>query len=135
MPLRRAGEFALPVNGGDVIVKICEGISSIKVSKPPPKEKQKQTNGNTGDDDDDISDEDESEEEEPEDVREKIWTVGTVLAETTIRGTKKGGRVEVSVTVNGDLTVLVTAREVGGKAGAGVRGMLERPKVVENGSV
>lgn len=134
VPLRRAGEFAVPNNGGDVIIKICEGSSSIKVTKPTPKPKQKQTNGNTGEDDDDgFSDEDESE-EEPEDVREKIWTVGTVLAETTIRGTKKGGRVEVSVTVNGDLTVLVTAREVGGKAGAGVRGMLERPKVVENGS-
>ncbi|KAL9024728.1 MAG: hypothetical protein Q9196_006298, partial [Gyalolechia fulgens] len=107
VPLRRAGEFAVPNNGGDVIIKICEGISSIKVSKPPPK--RKQTNGNTGGDDD-LSDADESE-DEPADVRDKVWRAGTVLAETTIRGTKKGGRVEVSVTVNGDLSVLVTARE------------------------
>lgn len=130
VPLRRAGEFAVPNNGGDVIIKICEGISNIKVSKRPPK--QKQANGKA-DEDDAMSDEDESE-DEPEDVREKIWKVGTMLAETTIKGTKKGGRVEVSVTVNGDLSVLVTAREVGGKAGAGVRGMLEKPKVTENGS-
>ncbi|KAL8718463.1 MAG: hypothetical protein Q9225_004411 [Loekoesia sp. 1 TL-2023] len=135
VPLRRAGEFAVPNNGGDVIIKICEGISEIKVTKPPPKQRsEKQTNGKAGGDDEDgLSDEDESE-DEPEDVRERIWKVGTVLAETAIKGTKKGGKVEVSVTVNGDLSVLVTAREVGGKAGAGVRGMLEKPKVVENGS-
>ncbi|KAL8742401.1 MAG: hypothetical protein Q9184_008262 [Pyrenodesmia sp. 2 TL-2023] len=137
VPLRRAGEFAAPKNGGDVIIKICEGISDIRVSKPAPKQKggQKQTNGKarSDEDDEDFSDGEESGEEQ-EDVREKVWKVGTVLAETAIRGVKKGGKVEVSVTVNGDLSVLVTAREVGGKAGAGVRGVLEKPRPVENGS-
>ncbi|KAL8915935.1 MAG: hypothetical protein Q9208_008777 [Pyrenodesmia sp. 3 TL-2023] len=138
VPLRRAGEFAAPKNGGDVIIKICEGISDIRVSKPAPKQKgggRKQANGKAGSDDEGLSDEEEeSEEEQQEDVREKVWKVGTVLAETAIKGVKKGGKVEVSVTVNGDLSVLVTAREVGGKAGAGVRGVLEKPRLVENGS-
>lgn len=135
VPLRRAGEFAIPSNGGDVMIKICEGISEIKVTKPPPKQKgEKRTNGKAGsDDDDDLSEEDDSD-DGPEDVRERIWKVGTVLAETAIRGVKRGGKVEVSVTVNADLSVVVTAREVGGKAGAGVRGVLEKPRTVENGS-
>ncbi|KAL8853399.1 MAG: hypothetical protein Q9221_001716 [Calogaya cf. arnoldii] len=135
VPLRRAGEFAVPRDGGDVIIKVCEGVSQIKVSKPAVKPKGgKTTNGKAAsDDEDDLSDEDESE-DEPEDVREKIWKVGNVLAETAIKGVKKGGKVEVSVTVNADLTILVTAREVGGKAGNGVRGHLEKPKLTENGS-
>ncbi len=136
VPLRRAGEFAVPKNGGDVIIKICEGVSDIKVSKSTLKQKGgKQTNGKVGsdEDDEDVSGEEESEEEQ-EDVRERVWKVGTVLAETAIKGVKKGGKVEVSVTVNGDLSVLVTAREVGAKAGAGVRGVLEKPRPVENGS-
>ncbi|KAI4249349.1 MAG: hypothetical protein L6R42_009037, partial [Xanthoria sp. 1 TBL-2021] len=135
VPLRRAREFAVPRDGGDVIIKVCEGISQIKVSKPPAKSKgEKKTNGKAASDDgDDLSDEDVSE-DEPEDVREKIWKVGNVLAETTIKGVKKGGKVDISVTVNADLTILVTAREVGGKAGNGVRGRLEKPRVTENGS-
>ncbi|KAI4256426.1 MAG: hypothetical protein L6R42_006238 [Xanthoria sp. 1 TBL-2021] len=135
VPLRRAGEFAVPRDGGDVIIKVCEGVSQIKVSKPPAKLKgEKKTNGKAASDDGDyLSDGDESE-DEPEDVREKIWKVGIVLAETTIKGVKKGGKVEISVTVNADLTILVTAREMGGKAGNGVRGRLEKPKVTENGS-
>ncbi|KAL8795142.1 MAG: hypothetical protein Q9182_007562 [Xanthomendoza sp. 2 TL-2023] len=133
VPLRRAGEFAVPRDGGDVIIKVCEGVSEIKVSKPAVQPKKTNGTKGEGDDDDDLSDEDESD-EEPEDVREKVWKVGTVLAETTIKGVKKGGKVEVSVTVNADLSVLVTAREVGGKAGNGVRGFLEKAKVAENGN-
>ncbi|KAI4279062.1 MAG: hypothetical protein LQ337_000577 [Flavoplaca oasis] len=135
VPLRRAGEFAVPRDGGNVIIKVCEGISEVRVSKPAVKPKEaKKTNGKAdSDDEDDLSDEDESE-DEPEDVREKIWKVGDVLAETAIKGVKKGGKVEVSVTVNADLTVLVTAREVGGKAGNGVRGHLEKPRLTENGA-
>ncbi|KAL8701379.1 MAG: hypothetical protein Q9201_004948, partial [Fulgogasparrea decipioides] len=96
VPLRRAGEFAVPSQGGDVMIKICEGFSEIKVSKPSPKQKrEKLVDGKGGsDDEDDLSDEDEESDDEPEDVREKIWKVGTVLAETAIRGVKKRGRVE-----------------------------------------
>ncbi|KAL8866658.1 MAG: hypothetical protein Q9174_006166 [Haloplaca sp. 1 TL-2023] len=131
VPLRRQGDFAVPSSGGDVMIKICEGVSEIKVTKPPPKQKneKKAVNGAASDDDED----DDDSEEEEEDVREKVWKVGTVLAETAIRGVKKGGKIEVSVTVNTDMSVLVTAREAAGKAGAGVRGKAERGKVVENG--
>lgn len=51
---------------------------------------------------------------------------------------KKGGKIEVSIQVNADLSVQVTAREVGGKGG--VRGNLSPPtgksegKGMENGS-
>lgn len=128
VPCRRVGVFGVPREGGDVIIKICEGQRGIKVSKPPPKP---QTNGKkaSGDDSEEDSDEDEEEEQE---VREKIWNVGSVLAEAAIKGVKKGGKVEVTVNVGADLGVQITAREVGGKGG--VRGNLDKPKVVENGS-
>lgn len=124
-PCRRAGVFAVPREGGDVIVKICEGTRDIKVTK---KEKAK-TNGKAASDD---SDADSEEEDEDEEVREKIWKVSTVLAEAAIKDVKKGGKVEVTVNVGADLGVQFTAREVGGKSG--VRGNLEQPKAVENGS-
>ena len=137
VPLRRQGDFAVPSGGGDVMIKICEGVSEIKVTQPTPKQTQNKkaaVNGAGGmDDDNEDEDDDEDSEEEEEDLREKVWRVGTVLAETAIRGVKKGGRIEVSVTVNTDMSVLVTAREGDGKAGAGVRGKAERGKVVENG--
>ncbi|KAL6713641.1 Hsp70 protein that interacts with Zuo1p [Lecanora helva] len=125
VPCRRAGVFAVPREGGDVIVKICEGIRDIKVTK---KEKPK-TNGKAASDDSDL---DSDEEEEDEEIREKIWTVGTVLAEAAVKDVKKGGKVEVTVNVGADLGVQITAREFGGKGG--VRGNLEKPKIVENGS-
>jgi len=129
VPCRRAGIFAVPGGreSGDVIVKVCEGVREIKVSKPEAKPK---TNGKaptpTG------SDADSDEEEEEEETREKVWKVGTVLAEAAVRGVKKGGKVEVTVNVGTDLGVQITAREVAGPGG--VRGQLEKMKVTENGS-
>jgi len=108
-----------------VIVKVCEGVREIKVSRPEAKPK---TNGKAPDEDES---EDESDEEE-EVTREKVWKVGTVLAEAAVRGLKKGGKVEVTMNVGADLGVQVTAREVGGKGG--VRGQLEKMKITENGS-
>lgn len=125
VPCKRVGIFAAPREGGDVIVKVCEGARDIKITK---KEKLK-TNGKAASDDSDL---DSDNEEEDEEVREKIWKVGTVLAEAAIKGVKKGGRVEVTVHVGADLGVVVTAREVGAKGG--VRGTLDKPRVVENGS-
>jgi len=61
-----------------------------------------------------------------------VWKVGKVLAETAVRGVKKGGKVEVTVNVGENLGVQITAREVGEKGG--VRGNLDKPAVVENGS-
>ena len=126
VPARRTNQFATPKEGGDVIVKICEGVRDIKVTKPAPKLQQ---NGKGDEEDDsDIN----SEEEEEEDIREKVWKVGKVLAEAVVKGVKKGGKVEVMVSVGGDLGVQITAREVSGKGG--VRGTLEKPTTVENGS-
>ena len=126
VPCRRAGVFKTPKDGGDVIVKICEGMRDIKVTK---KEKPK-TNGKPEDEDEDLDSDDE--EEQDEEIREKVWKVGGVLAEAAVKGVAKGGKVEVTVNVGADLGVQITAREVGGKGG--VRGNLEKPKVVENGS-
>jgi len=125
VPSRRTSQFATPKDGGDVLVKICEGVRDIKVSKPAAKPK---ANGNA-DGDSDIDGDDDDDEEE--DVREKVWKVGTVLAEAAVKGVEKGGKVEVTVNVGGDLSVQVTAREVGGKGG--VRGTVGKAAVVENG--
>ena len=126
VPCRRTGVFAVPREGGDVIVKVCEGLRDIKVSK---KEKPK-ANGTPASDDSDVdSDDDDDEEEE---VREKVWTVGTVLAEAAVKEVKKGGKVEITIKVEADLGVQIEVREVGGKGG--VRGNVGKARVVENGS-
>ncbi|KAH8803065.1 putative ribosome-associated complex subunit SSZ1 [Xylogone sp. PMI_703] len=120
VPVRRTIHISAPREGGDVLVKIVEGGSHIKVTKPEPKPK---SNGEKaeGDDDEDDSDED-SEEEEEEEQREKVWKVGNTLAEIAVRGVQKGAKIEVMVNIAADLTATITAREVGGKGG--VRGTL-----------
>ncbi|KAJ3503033.1 hypothetical protein NM208_g16598 [Fusarium decemcellulare] len=52
-----------------------------------------------------------------EEKREKVWKIGGELAEAAIKGVKAGGKVEVTINVLADLSVTVTAREVGGKGG------------------
>ena len=131
VPARRAGVFLVP-SGRDVLVKVCEGIREIKIIRQEAKPKTNGTKKGSSDDDSDSDDDDEDEEEEPKEIREKIWKVGTVLAEAAVRGVKKGGKVEVTVNVGADLSVTVTAREVGGKGG--VRGQLEKMSIQENGS-
>jgi molecular chaperone DnaK (HSP70) len=113
VPARRTIHISTPPAGGDVLIKIVEGGSHIKVSKAPPREK-------TSDDSDDDSDE-----EEDKDVREKVWKVGTVLAEAAVKNVSKGAKVEIMVNVDKDLGVTVTCREVGGKGG--VRGNVGAP--------
>jgi molecular chaperone DnaK (HSP70) len=118
VPARRIVHINAPKEGGDVLVKVVEGGSHIKVSQipKPPKE--------ANDDEDDSSEEEESD-DEPEEHREKIWKVGKPLAEAAVKGVKKGGKVEVTINVAGDLGVTITVREVGEKGG--VRGSLPAP--------
>ncbi|KAF5972750.1 Hsp70 heat shock protein [Fusarium coicis] len=113
-PARRTIHIPAPKEGGDVLIKIVEGNTHIKVTKPEPKAKEE--NEDKDEDDSDFDDSDEEEEE----TREKIWKIGNPLAEAAIKGVKAGGKVEVTINVLADLGVTVTAREVGGKGG--VRG-------------
>ena len=129
VPVRRAGVFATPREGGDVIIRICEGLRDIKITK---KEKAKVNGKKTPENTDEEDDSDVDDEDEEEEIREKVWKVGTVLAEAAVKGVKKGGKVEVTVNITADMVTQITAREVGGKGG--VRGELERTKVQENGS-
>ncbi|KAL7621176.1 Hsp70 protein that interacts with Zuo1p [Parahypoxylon ruwenzoriense] len=123
VPARRAIHIAAPADGGSVLVKVAEGNTHIKVTKPEPKPKEngKKEDGE-GEDEDEDSDFDSEEEEE---TREKVWKIGSTLAEAAIRDIKKGGKVEVTINVTGDLAVTITTREVGGKGG--VRGVLKAP--------
>ncbi|TKA23976.1 hypothetical protein B0A50_06482 [Salinomyces thailandicus] len=116
VPVRRTAQVSV-ADGGDVLLRIAEGEREIKVTK----EEKPQTNGAKGEDDSDDDSDD-----EPEEVREKVWKAGKVLAEAGIKGVKKGGKVEIQINVNTDLSVTVVAREVGGKGG--VRGELEATK-------
>ncbi|KAH8169773.1 hsp70 protein [Sarocladium implicatum] len=116
VPARRTVQIPAPADGGDVLVRVAEGGTHIKVTQPEPKDPKE-----NGKDDEDDSDFDSEEEEE--ETREKIWKVGSQLAEAAVREVKKGGKVEVTINVQADLSVTVTAREVGGKGG--VRGNLK----------
>ncbi|KAK0655880.1 putative heat shock protein [Cercophora newfieldiana] len=123
VPARRTVHVPAPKNGGDILVKVVEGNTHIKVTKPEPKangdsKAAKVEDADDSDEDSDFSDEEEEEEEK----REKVWKIGTTLAEAAIRGVKKGGKVEVTINVNADLSVVVTTREVGAKGG--VRGTI-----------
>ncbi|KAH7158045.1 Hsp70 protein-domain-containing protein [Dactylonectria estremocensis] len=113
VPARRTVHIAAPKEGGDVLIKVVEGGAHIKVTKPEPKTEKEEDS----EEDSDFDSDDEEEEK-----REKIWKVGSLLAEAAIRGVKANGKVEVTINVLADLSVTVTAREVGGKGG--VRGTL-----------
>jgi molecular chaperone DnaK (HSP70) len=120
LPARRTVHVEAPKDGGDVLVKIVEGGTHIKVTKPEPKVKENGAKEEDGDEDSDFDSE-----EEEEEHREKVWKVGGALAEAAVKGVKKGAKVEVTITVANDLSVTVTTREVGGKGG--VRGTLKAP--------
>lgn len=132
VPARRAGMFAVGREGGDVLIKVCEGIREIRVRKAEAAKDK--PNGKAKDEEEgELDDDSDDEEEEEEEVRDKVWRVGRVLAEAAVRGVGKGSKVEVTVSVSGDMGVQITARESGGKGG--VRGVLEAPKVEENGNL
>lgn len=118
-PARRTIHIATPKEGGDVLIKIVEGGSHIKITK----DDASKSNGAKAASDD--SSEEDSSDDEPEELREKVWNVGKVLAEAALRETTRGSKVEVTVNVAADLAVTLTLREVGGKGG--VRGNLSAP--------
>lgn len=121
VPVRRTAQIAV-ASGGDVLLKLAEGLREIKITK----EERSATNGTKNDDDDDDDDDD-----IPEEIRSKVWKAGKALGEIGIKGVKKGGKVEVQVNVGADLSVTIVAREVGGKGG--VRGTIEAGKAEQNG--
>ncbi len=129
VPARRTVTLDAPA--GDVLVRICQGEREIKVTKPETTPKK---NGNKGEDDEDNdedNDSDEDDEEEEEDTRDILWRARKTLAEVALKDLKKNGKVEVTIHVDADLAISVTARQAGGKGG--VRGTLPKPEVVENG--
>ena len=117
VPARRTIQFPVPKDGGDVLIKVVEGNTHIKVTQPEPKAKPEKSS-----DDEDDSDFD-SDDDEEEEKREKEWKIRATLAEAALKGTKKGGKVEVTVNVQADLGVTVAIREVGEKGG--VRGTVK----------
>ncbi|KAF2791138.1 chaperone protein dnaK [Melanomma pulvis-pyrius CBS 109.77] len=121
LPVRRTAIIATPREGGNVLLKLAEGLRHIKITKPEPRVREP-----SSDDEDDES------EEEEEEVREKTWKVDAVLSEAALKGVKKGAKIEVQINIGHDLTVNAIFREVGGKGG--VRGILQGPKVTQNGS-
>jgi molecular chaperone DnaK (HSP70) len=85
VPVRRTAQFN--ATEGDVLVKLCEGVSEIKVTKEEAAPKE----ANGDDDSDDDSD------DEPEETREKVWKAGEVIAEAAVKDVKKGSKVEVQI--------------------------------------
>ena len=119
LPARRIAQYAAPEAGGDVLVRVFEGDREVRVTKPEPKEEKP---AKTEEDEDDFS----SDEDEEEEIRELVWKAEKPLAELAVKGVKAKGKVEVTIHVDPDLSVQITAREVDGKSAA--RGVLEGPK-------
>ncbi|PKY06583.1 actin-like ATPase domain-containing protein [Aspergillus campestris IBT 28561] len=117
LPARRVAQYNAPKEGGDVLIRVCEGVRDIKVTKPEPKAKEEKPKG---DEDDSDFDSDEDDEEE---TREIVWKTEKPIAELAVKGTKAGSKVELMVHVNPDLGMQITAREVGGQSA--VRGAVQ----------
>lgn len=122
LPARRTAQFSVPKEGGDVFVRVCEGVREIKVTKPEPKPKEEKTKTEEDEDDSDFD----SDEEEEEEIRELVWKTEKPIAELAVKGVKAGSKVELMIHVNADLGLQITAKEVGGQGA--VRGAVEAPK-------
>ncbi|KAL4808826.1 heat shock protein 70 family [Aspergillus unguis] len=121
LPARRVAQYNVPKDGGDVLVRVVEGVREIKVTKPEPKPKEEKPKG---DDDEEDSDFD-SEDDEEDEIREIVWKTEKPIAELAVKGVKANGKVELMIHINADLGLQITAREVGGQAA--VRGAVESP--------
>ncbi|KAF7160003.1 hypothetical protein CNMCM5623_005549 [Aspergillus felis] len=122
LPARRIAQYSAPKNGGDILVRVCEGVREIKVTKPEPKPKEEKPATAEDDEDSDFD----SDEDEEEETREIVWKTEKPIAELAVKGVKAGSKVELMVHVNADLGMQITAREVGGQSA--VRGAVESPK-------
>ena len=111
-PVRRVMNCKAPKAGGDVLVKVVEGGSHIKVTKPEPKPKSNGAKVADADSDDSEEDSDEDEEE----IRERVYKVGNVIAELAVKGVPAGAEIEVTIQVNADLSTVISAREAGKSA-------------------
>jgi hypothetical protein len=122
-PIRKT-KVLKSLSDGEMILRVCEGERKIKVTKPQSRSKADTNGERDSDEDSDLEDED-------EDIRERMWVATKPLGEITAK-VKKGLKVEVMINVGADLSVSITAREVGAKTG--VRGNIAKPEVVENGN-
>ncbi|KAL4926821.1 ribosome-associated complex protein SSZ1 [Aspergillus undulatus] len=122
LPARRIAQYNVPKDGGDVLVRVVEGVREIKVTKPEPKPKEEKPKA---EDDEDVSDFDDDSDEEEEEIREIVWKTQNPIAELAVKGIKANGKVELMVHINADLGLQITAREVGGQSA--VRGAVESP--------
>lgn len=114
IPCQRTALIPVPKAGGDVLIKLCEGCRTVKVSQPPPKAiKAKSAASETDDTDSD---------EEAEEIRENVWRIGSIIGEAAVRDVPKAGKAEITVKIAADQSVQFSARPIGGKGG--VRGSL-----------
>ncbi|KAL4763853.1 ribosome-associated complex protein SSZ1 [Aspergillus foveolatus] len=120
LPARRVAQYSVPAEGGDVLIRVCEGSREIKVTKPEPKPKEEKSKAEDDEDDSDFDSE-----EEEEDIREIVWKIEQPIAELAVKGVKAKGKVELMIHINADLGLQITAREVGGQSA--VRGAVESP--------
>jgi molecular chaperone DnaK (HSP70) len=118
LPARRVAQYNVPKDGGDVLIRVCEGVRDIKVTKPEPKPKEEKAA-------EDEEDSDFDSEDEEEETREIVWKTESPIAELAVKGVKASGKVELMVHINADLGLQITAREVGGQSA--VRGAVESP--------
>lgn len=117
LPARKISQFDVSKDG-DMLVKVCEGVREIIVTKPERSENLGNMEGERGEDEDEG--ESENEEDEEDESREIVWKVERVIAEAAVKGAKKGNKVEVIVTVGSNLEATITARVVGLKDGVRV---------------
>ncbi|PLB45741.1 HSP70-domain-containing protein [Aspergillus steynii IBT 23096] len=121
LPARRIAQYSAPKEGGDVLIRVVEGVRDIKVTKPEPKAKEEKPAKTEEDDDSDFD----SDSDEEEETREIVWKTEKAVAELAVKGVKAGSKVELMVHVNADLGLQITAREVGGQSA--VRGAVSAP--------
>ncbi|KAL5043526.1 hypothetical protein BDW71DRAFT_187875 [Aspergillus fruticulosus] len=120
LPARRVAQYNVSPEGGDVLIRVCEGSREIKVTKPEPKPKEEKPKAEEDEDEDDFDSDDEE-----EDIREIVWKTEQPVAELAVKGVKAKGKVELMIHINADLGLQITAREVGGQSA--VRGAVESP--------